>query len=163
MSIDDLISSSEEHARAWPGDVEKKPSRGLAVVTCMDARIDAYRLLGLEPGEAHVIRNGGGVVTDDVIRSLAVSQHGLGTEEVVVIQHTDCGLHGMDEGAFAGKLRKFAGREPEWRAGAFEDLEESVRQGMAAIAGSPFLPNTDRVRGFVFDVETGGLREVDPA
>jgi carbonic anhydrase len=136
------------------------PAKRLAVLACMDARLDPHRLLTLQPGDAHVIRNAGGVVTDDAIRSLAISQHLLGTEEVVLIQHTDCGLLKLSDDGFAEKLESETGERPAWRAHAFSDVEESVRNGIARIRGCPFIPNVGSVRGFVFEVETGKLREV---
>jgi carbonic anhydrase len=126
----------------------------------MDARLDPAKVLGLEEGDAHVIRNAGGVVTDDAIRSLAISQHVLGTEEIVLIHHTDCGLLNVTDDEFADRLERDTGRRPEWRAHAFRDLEQSVRDSIAAIRGNPFVPHTERVRGFVYEVETGRLREV---
>ncbi|MDQ3937030.1 MAG: carbonic anhydrase [Actinomycetota bacterium] len=126
----------------------------------MDARIDPLRVLGLELGDAHVIRNAGGIVTDDEIRSLAISQRLLGTEEVVLIHHTECGMLGLDDDDFRGTLREEAGEEPEWRPGGFADLDEAVRDAIERVRSSPFLPHTGRVRGYVYDVQTGELREV---
>jgi carbonic anhydrase len=137
-----------------------QPRRKLAVVACMDARLDPTRALGLEQGDAHVIRNAGGIVTDDVLRSLAISQHLLGTEEVVLIQHTDCGLLKVTDEELAERLEAQTGRRPEWRAHAFSDLEASVRDGIERVRANPFVPRTDSVRGFVYEVETGRLREV---
>jgi carbonic anhydrase len=136
------------------------PARRVAVLACMDARIDPAALLGLRAGDAHVIRNAGGVVTDDAIRSLAISQRKLGTEEVVVIQHTGCGLMSFDDDEFARELERDAGERPGWAAGTFADLEANLRASVARIRESRFLPRTDRVRGFVYDVESGALREV---
>ena len=136
------------------------PARKLAVIACMDARLDPASVLGLELGDAHVIRNAGGVVTDEEIRSLAISQHLLGTEEIVVINHTDCGLLKITDEEFADRLETEAGTRPHWRAHAFADLEENVRDSIRLIRESPFVPRTDRVRGFVFDVVTGELREI---
>jgi carbonic anhydrase len=135
------------------------PRRKLAVVACMDARLDPARLLGLEEGDAHVIRNAGGVVTDDVLRSLAISQNLLGTEEVVLIMHTDCGMLTLSDEEFAERLERETGSRPEWRAHAFSDLEQAVRDGIERIRTSPFVPRADGVRGFVYEVETGRLRE----
>ncbi|HEV3376406.1 MAG TPA: carbonic anhydrase [Thermoleophilaceae bacterium] len=137
-----------------------QPRRKLAVVACMDARLDPSRALGLEQGDAHVIRNAGGIVTEDVLRSLAISQHLLGTEEVVLIQHTDCGLLKVTDEEVAERLEAQMGRRPEWRAHAFSDLEASVRDGIERVRTNPFVPRTDSVRGFVYEVETGRLREV---
>ena len=160
--IDELL----ENARAYPGafdggDLPSAPARKVAVVTCMDARIDPYALLGLSKGDAHVIRNAGGVVNDDVIRSLAISQRMLGTSEVALIQHTSCGLLTFTDEEFADGLESDTGERPEWSAGAFSDLEQSVRDGLFRIEASPFVPRSDGLRGFVYDVETGELRELD--
>jgi carbonic anhydrase len=138
------------------------PQRRLAVVACMDARLDVARVLGLEPGDAHVIRNAGGVVTDDVIRSVAISQRALDTREVLVIQHTDCGMAKLDETAFRDELTRDAGVEPPFAIRTFSDLEQSVRDAVAALRSSPFLAHRDAVRGAIFDVETGELRDLDP-
>ncbi len=135
------------------------PARKLAVLACMDARLDPAQLLDLQPGDAHVIRNAGGVVSDDAIRSLAISQHELGTEEIVVIQHTDCGLLKLDNEAFAAKLTEHAGEAPTWHAHAFDDLEEHLRESLQHLRESPFIPHKN-VRGYVFEVESGRLREV---
>ncbi len=127
----------------------------------MDARVDPYRILGLELGDAHVIRNAGGVVTDEVIRSLTISQHKLGTTEVVLIGHTSCGLEGLDGDEFASTLDEETGQPRDWSIGAFEDVEESVSQGVERIKSNPFLTRAESVRGFVYDVNTGALREVE--
>jgi carbonic anhydrase len=136
------------------------PRRRLAVIACMDARLDPARVLGLEEGDAHVIRNAGGVVTDDALRSLAISQNLLGTEEIVLMKHTDCGMLTFSDEEFAQRLESETGSRPEWRAHAFSDLEQGVRDGIERIRTSPFVPRTDRVRGVVYEVETGRLREV---
>jgi carbonic anhydrase len=136
-----------------------RPSLGVTVVTCMDARIDVYSLFGLEPGEVHVIRNAGGLITDDAIRSLAISQRLLGTTEIVLVHHTGCGMQGLDDDDFAAQLSSAAGRQPPWRAGGFADPVQDVRDSMAAVMADPFIPNKN-VRGFVFDVESGRLLEV---
>jgi carbonic anhydrase len=138
-----------------------RPARKLAVVACMDARLDPYRVLELRQGDAHVIRNAGGVVTDDTIRSLSISQRLLGTEEVVLVQHTDCGLLTITEEEFKMALEEDVGVRPEWSVESFTDLDENVRESIARVKSSPFLPHKDSVRGFVFDVRTGELREVD--
>ena len=137
-----------------------QPAKGLAVVACMDARLEPNRILGLEPGDAHVIRNAGGVVTDDEIRSLSISQHLLGTREIVLIQHTDCGMQKFTDEEFAERLERETGERPGWSPEAFSDLDQSVRESIERIRSSPFVPSTDSVRGFVYDVETGRLREV---
>jgi carbonic anhydrase len=144
--------------------VQAKPAKRLAVLACMDARLLPLRILGLEEGDAHVIRNAGGIATDDAIRSLAISQHLLDTEEVIVIQHTDCGMTRFSDDEFAERMEREAGQRPPWRARAFDDLEASVRASVERIRETPFVPRTERVRGYVYEVETGQLREVeDPA
>ena len=139
------------------------PAKKAAVVACMDARVNPYPILGLELGDAHVIRNAGGVITDDEIRSLAISQHLLGTEEVILIHHTDCGMLTFSDQDFKAKLKDETGEEPDWEARAFPDLDQDVRDSIKLITESPFIPNKGSVRGFVYDVETGALREVSPA
>ena len=143
-------------------DLSGTPAKKLAVVACMDARLDPSSILGLELGDAHVIRNAGGVVTDDEIRSLAISQRLLGTEDVVLIHHTDCGMLKFDGEEFTRALREETGVEPSWSAETFEDLEEDVRESIQRIKSSPFIPHKDSIRGFVYDVHTGRLEEVDP-
>ena len=142
------------------GGLGAPPKTGVAVVACMDARLDVYRILGLEEGDAHVIRNAGGVVTDEVIRSLTISQHKLGTTEVVVIGHSKCGLEGLDEAQFAEQLAHETNAPRDWSIGAFPDVDASVAAGVARIRESPFLSRSESVRGFVYDVDTGALREV---
>jgi carbonic anhydrase len=137
------------------------PKKKLAVLACMDARLNPYEILGLAEGDAHVIRNAGGVVSDDAIRSLAISQNLLGTEEIVLIHHTDCGMLGITDEELADRLEAEYGERPEWPVHAFPDLEQDVRDGIERIRANPFIPNTDSVRGFVYDVESGALREVD--
>jgi carbonic anhydrase len=132
----------------------------VAILACMDARLNAYGMLGLSEGDAHVIRNAGGVVTDDEIRSLAISQRLLGTEEIMLIQHTDCGMLTFGDDDFRQDIQRETGIKPEWPAETFDDLDDDVRQSIARIKASPFIPKTDSVRGFVYDVETGRLREV---
>ena len=161
MSVtDECLADNERYARNFAGSLSMPPSRRLAVVACMDARLDVYALLGLGTGEAHVIRNAGGVVTDDVIRSLAISQRLLGTDEIVLIHHTDCGMLTFTDDTFRRTVQDETGIKPPWAAESFTDLDEDVRQSVARIAASPFLPHRDAVRGFVFDVGTGRLREV---
>jgi carbonic anhydrase len=126
----------------------------------MDARLHVEELLGLEQGDAHVIRNAGGLITDDAMRSLAISQRRLGTSEVMLIHHTDCGMLGFDEEGFRRELREEAGSEPDWDSGGFADLDDDVRRSVELVRSSPFIPHTDRVRGFVYDVDSGELREV---
>jgi carbonic anhydrase len=143
-----------------PDPKPRAPARKLAVLACMDARLDPAKVLGLEEGDAHVIRNAGGVVTDDALRSLAISQNLLATEEIILIHHTDCGMLTFTDDEFAAKLEDETGQRPEWRAHAFADLEQNVRDSVERLKSSPFVPNTDKVRGFVYEVETGRLREV---
>ena len=136
------------------------PAKAVAVLACMDARLNPYALLGLSEGDAHVIRNAGGVVTDDEIRSLAISQRLLGTKEIILIHHTDCGMLTFTDDDFRKQVQKDTGIKPPWAAESFDDLEGDVRQSIARIKSSPFIPNTDSVRGFVYDVKTGRLDEV---
>src|SRR4051794_35421643 len=163
MSVtDELLRNNRAYASTFEGPLPLPPSRHLAVVACMDARLDVYALLGLKAGEAHVIRNAGGVVTDDEIRSLAISQRLLGTREILLIHHTDCGMLTFTDDGFKQSIQDETGIKPEWAAEAFSDLGVDVRQSIARIVGSPFIPHTDAVRGFVFDVATGLLDEVAP-
>jgi carbonic anhydrase len=138
----------------------RAPARKLAIVACMDARLDPQSVLGLQEGDAHVIRNAGGVVTDDAIRSLALSQRLMGTEEIVLIHHTDCGMLDVDADEFRAAIEVDTGFEPPWDVEAFDDLEGNVRESIARIEASPFIPRRDRVRGLIYDVETRRLREV---
>ena len=159
---DDLLRNAEEYAASFDkGDLPLPPAKGVAVVACMDARLIPTRVLGLEEGDAHVIRNAGGVVTDDEIRSLAISQRLLGTTEIILIHHTDCGMLTFTDDEFKRSVQDDTGIKPEWAAEAFSDLDEDVRQSIARIQASPFIPNKDSIRGFVYEVETGKLREVD--
>jgi carbonic anhydrase len=159
--IDELLQHAARYADGFGlGDLPMRPAKGLAVVACMDARLNPFALLGLEIGDAHVIRNAGGVVTDDVIRSLAMSQRLLGTDEIVLIHHTQCGMLSFDDAAFRRGLQQETRIEPGWAVDGFDDLEEDVRRSIARIKSSPFIPNTDEVRGFVYDVKTGRLDEV---
>ena len=159
-ATDDLLANNERYAAAFQGPLALPPAKGVAVVACMDARLNVYAILGLAEGEAHVIRNAGGVVTDDEIRSLAISQRLLGTREVILIHHTDCGMLTFTDDDFKASIQKETGIKPAWAAEAFPDLDDDVRQSIARIKASPFIPHTDSVRGFVFDVATGKLREV---
>jgi carbonic anhydrase len=160
-STDELVANNEQYAASFEkGDLPLPPAKGLAVVACMDARLDLHKILGLEEGDAHVIRNAGGVVTDDEIRSLAISQRLLGTEEIVLIHHTGCGMLTFTDDEFRGQIQEETGIKPEWAAEAFSDLDTDVRQSVARIKASPFIPNKDSIRGFVYEVETGKLREV---
>ena len=160
-TTDELLKNNETYAASFDkGDLPLPPGRKVAVLACMDARLDPARVLGLEEGDAHVIRNAGGVVSDDAIRSLAISQHLLGTEEIVILHHTDCGMLTFSDNEFAERLESETGSRPGWNAQAFEDLDIDVRDSIERIKDSPFVPRTDRVRGFVYEVETGRLREV---
>jgi carbonic anhydrase len=159
-ATDDLLANNEQYAAAFSGPLPMLPAKNIAVVACMDARLNVYALLGLAEGEAHVIRNAGGVITSDEIRSLAISQRLLGTTEIVLIHHTDCGMLTFTDDEFKASIQADTGIKPDWAAEAFGDLDDDVRQSIARIKGSPFIPHTDRVRGFVFDVATGRLREV---
>ena len=157
---DELIANNRAYADAYIPDRPLPPRRQLAVVTCMDSRLDTFALLGLEIGDAHILRNAGGVVTDDVIRSLTISQRKLGTREIILIHHTDCGMLTFTDDGFKKSVQDDTGIKPAWAAEAFTDLDEDVRQSIARIRASPFVPHTDQVRGFVFDVATGKLNEV---
>jgi carbonic anhydrase len=160
-ATDELLSNNERYAADFDkGDLPLPPAKKVAVVACMDARLVPTRLLGLEEGDAHVIRNAGGVITDDEIRSLAISQHLLGTEEIVLIHHTDCGMLTFTDDQFKQQLQETTGETPTWSAEAFADLEGNVRESIDRIKASPFIPNKDQIRGFVYEVETGRLREV---
>jgi len=162
MSVtDEYLANNERYAETFDtGDLPMPPSKKVAVIACMDARVMPSKLLGIEEGEAHVIRNAGGVVTDDEIRSLAISQRLLGTEEIILVHHTDCGMLTFTDEDFRRSIEEEVGVRPQWSAEAFDDLEEDVRQSIERIKASPFLPHTDGVRGFVFDVQTGKLSEV---
>jgi carbonic anhydrase len=158
--IDDLLFNNQRYAAAFPAPLPDKPTARLAVVACMDARLNVYGALGLTEGEAHVIRNAGGVITDDAIRSLVISQRLLGTIEVALIHHTRCGMLTFTDDQFEAAIEADTGLRPTWAAEAFGDLDGDVRQSIARVKASPFVPHSDQVRGFVFDVDTGLLREV---
>lgn len=162
MSVtDDLLTNAEQYAAGFDkGDLPLPPAKGLAVVACMDARLDPYALLGLAEGDAHVIRNAGGVITADERRSLAISQRLLGTTEIVLIHHTDCGMLTFTDDEFKASIKAETGLEPDWSAEAFPDLDDDVRESIRRIVEDPFIPVKDSVRGFVYEVETGKLREV---
>ena len=162
MSVtDELLKNNEEYARTFDkGDLPLPPAKGIAIVTCMDARLSPYVMLGLSEGDAHVIRNAGGVVTDDEIRSLAISQRLLGTREIMLIHHTDCGMLTFSDDEVKQQIQEDVGVKPHFSMEAFSDLEEDVHQSIARIKASPFVPHKDSVRGFVYEVETGRLREV---
>ncbi len=157
---DDYLSNNAEYANKFNGPLPLPPSKHLAVLACMDARLDVYRILGINEGEAHVIRNAGGVVTDDAIRSLAISQRLLGTKEIILIHHTDCGMLTFTDDDFKRAIEEELGIKPAWSAEAFPDLAEDVRQSLRRIEASPFVSKHESLRGFVFDVATGKLDEV---
>ncbi|MGB3483266.1 MAG: carbonic anhydrase [Mycobacterium sp.] len=157
---DEYLANNAEYARTFVGPLPLPPSKHVAVVACMDARLDVYRILGLADGEAHVIRNAGGVVTDDEIRSLAISQRLLGTREIILIHHTDCGMLTFTDDAFKAAIQEETGVKPAWSAEAFADPAEDVRQSLRRIELSPFVTLHTSLRGFVFDVATGRLTEV---
>lgn len=156
--LDRILSANREYAAGHRGAVPVRPRRALAVVTCMDARLDVFAALGLEVGDAHIIRNAGGIVTDDVIRSLCLSQRLLDTRAIVLIGHTDCGLEGVSDDEFAARLEADTGHRPDWTAGGFERVEEAVRSSLRRLEETPFLAHRDRLAGFVYDVDTGRLR-----
>jgi carbonic anhydrase len=158
--IDEFLANNARYAEGFSGPLPMPPAKQIAVVACMDARLNVYALLGANEGEAHVIRNAGGVITDDEIRSLAISQRLLGTREIMLIHHTDCGMLTFTDDAFKRSIQDDTGIKPSWAAEAFPDLDEDVRQSIARIKASPFVPHTDAIRGFVFDVATGKLNEV---
>ena len=161
MSVtDEYLANNARYAESFSGPLPMPPARHVAVLACMDARLNVYAMLGLAEGEAHVIRNAGGVTTDDAIRSLAISQRLLGTSEIILIHHTDCGMLTFTDDDFKRSIQDETGIKPAWAAEAFGDLNEDVRQSIARIKASPFLPHTDSVRGFVFEVATGRLNEV---
>jgi carbonic anhydrase len=159
--IDEFVHNAESYAERFDkGALPLPPAKRVAIVACMDARLNPYGLLGLAEGDAHVIRNAGGAITDDEIRSLAISQRLLGTEEIMLIHHSDCGMLTFKDDDFRREVHADTGIRPEWAAEAFDDLDEDVRQSIARIKASPFIPRKDTVRGFVYEVETGKLREV---
>jgi carbonic anhydrase len=156
-----LLHNNEEYAAEFEhGALAAPPAMKVAIVTCMDARLDPARALGIEPGDAHVIRNAGGVVTDDVIRSLSISQHELGTQEVILLHHTRCGMQTLTDEDFARARELSTGQLPPWPVRAFSDLEEDVRESIQRVTESPFIPRKQSVRGFVYEVESGRVREV---
>jgi carbonic anhydrase len=162
MSVtDELLQNAQRYAASFDkGDLPLPPGRAIAIVACMDARLNPYGLLGLSEGDAHVIRNAGGVITADEIRSLSISQRLLGTQEIVLIHHTDCGMLTFTDDEFHAQVLADTGIKPEWAAEAFSDLEQDVRQSIRRIEASPFIPRKDSVRGFIYDVRTGSLSEV---
>jgi carbonic anhydrase len=162
MSVtDELLANNTSYAATFAkGSLPMPPAKKVAIVACMDARLDPARVLGLEEGDAHVIRNAGGVVSDDAIRSLTISQRLLGTEEIILIHHTDCGMLTFTDDEVKAAIANETGIRPPFALEAFADVDADVRQSIARVKASPFVPNTDRVRGFVYEVETGRLREV---
>jgi carbonic anhydrase len=157
---DELLANNAKYAEDFSGPLPLPPAKHIAIVACMDARLNVYGALGLNEGEAHVIRNAGGVITEDEIRSLAISQRLLGTTEIVLIHHTDCGMLTFTDDEFKKAIQEEVGVKPPWAAEAFSNVEEDVRQSLARVRNSPFIPKKDSVRGFVFDVATGRLNEV---
>jgi carbonic anhydrase len=161
-NTDELLKNAKAYKESFTkADLPLPPARKVAVLACMDARLNLYGLLGLQEGDAHVMRNAGGVVTDDEIRSLAISQRLLGTEEIILIHHTDCGMLTFTDDEFKRSVQEDVGIKPQWAVETFPDLDEDVRQSIARIRASPFVPRKDSVRGFVYDVHTGDLREVE--
>ena len=161
MSVtDQLLANNEAYAAAFSGPLPLPPAKGVAVVACMDARLNVYGILGLQEGEAHVIRNAGGVVTDDEIRSLAISQRLLGTQEIILIHHTDCGMLTFTDDGFKADIQADTGIKPSWSAESFTDLDTDVKQNIARIKAETSIPHKESIRGFVYDVATGKLREV---
>jgi carbonic anhydrase len=157
---DELLANNAKYAESFSGPLPLPPAKHLAVVACMDARLNVHAILGLQEGDAHVIRNAGGVVTEDGVRSLAISQRLLGTEEIILIHHTDCGMVTFTEDGFKQSILEDTGIRPDWASEAFPDVDDDVRQSIARIRANPFIPKKDSVRGFVFDVATGKLNEV---
>ena len=159
-AIDILTGKAREHAAGFEGAHAVVPTMHLAIVTCMDARINTFRIFGLNAGEAHILRNAGGLATDDMLRSLVLSQRLLQTREIIVMAHTNCGLHDADEDALRDTITAETGTAPPYRFGAFHDVDESVRTSMRRVREHQFLPHREQVRGFVYEVENGHLREV---
>ena len=154
------LENNKLYAKTFQGPLPLPPAKHIAIVACMDARLNVYGALGIQEGEAHVIRNAGGVITDDEIRSLAISQRLLGTKEIILIHHTDCGMLTFTDDEFKQSILAETGIKPEWAAESFSDLEVDVRQSIARIKANPFVPLKDNIRGFIFDVATGLLHEV---
>ncbi|KAB7755490.1 beta-class carbonic anhydrase [Mycolicibacterium mucogenicum] len=157
---DEYLANNQAYAESFTGPLPLPPSKHVAVVACMDARLDVYRILGVREGEAHVIRNAGGVITDDEIRSLAISQRLLGTREIILIHHTDCGMLTFTDDDFKKAIQDETGLKPAWAAEAFSDIAEDVRQSLRRIEANPFVTKHESLRGFIFDVATGKLNEV---
>jgi carbonic anhydrase len=159
-ATEEFLANNARYASGFSGPLPMPPAKHAAVIACMDARLNVHAMLGLNEGDAHVIRNAGGVVTDNEIRSLAISQRLLGTREIILIHHTDCGMLTFTDDEFKRAIHEETGIKPHWAAESFTDLEEDVRQSIARIKASPFVPHKDSIRGFVFDVATGKLNEV---
>jgi carbonic anhydrase len=159
-AIDDLVRSAVEHESDFEGPRALIPTRAVTILTCMDSRIDTFRIFGLDSGEAHILRNAGGLVTEDALRSLVLSQRLLQTREVLLVHHTNCGLHNLDETALRAAIEADTGEVPPYAFGSFHDLDAAVRTAITRVREHPLLPHRDRVRGFVYEVETGHLREV---
>ncbi len=157
---DELIQNALAHEADFEGPRAVIPAKHVAIVTCMDSRIDNFRIFGLDSGEAHILRNAGGLVTEDVLRSLVLSQRLLQTREVILMHHSNCGLHGTDEAALRSEIAAETGHEPSYAFGVFSDIDDAVRTAIGRVREHEFLPHRDRVRGFVYEVETGRLREV---
>jgi len=159
-AIDHLIHANESYAASFPGPRPQRPKLRLAVVTCMDSRLDLFGALGLDIGDAHLLRNAGGVITDDMLRSLAISQRSMGTREIVVVHHTECGMHNFDDAGFRDQLAADSGQTPPWNVPGFADVAASVSDSIAEIRACGWLPHREDVRGFVFDVATATIEEV---
>jgi carbonic anhydrase len=159
-AIDELFGNAIAHEANFEGPHAIIPAKHVAIVTCMDSRIDNFRIFGLHSGEAHILRNAGGLVTEDMLRSLVLSQRLLQTREVILMYHTNCGLHGADEPALRAAIAAETGQAPPYAFGAFSEIDEALRAAITRVREHPFLPHRDQVRGFVYEVETGHLREV---
>jgi carbonic anhydrase len=160
-AIDHLLHANKTYAAGFPGPRPLRPKLRLAVIACMDSRLDLFGALGLHIGDAHLIRNAGGLPTDDVLRSLALSQRYLGTREVVLIHHTECGMQDFDDKAFRAELAAESGDEPSWDVPGFTDLYDTMRQSVATVRGCRWIPHREDVRGFIFDVASARIEEVD--
>lgn len=161
-AIDHLLHANTRYAETFPGPRPKRPKLRLAVLSCMDSRIDLFGALGLDIGDAHLVRNAGGLPTPDALRSLALSQRALGTREVVLLHHTDCGMDNFDDAGFRAQLAAESGEQPPWDVPGFADVREQMRRSLATVRECGWLTHRDDVRGFVFDVTSGRLEEIDP-
>jgi carbonic anhydrase len=160
-ATDHLVHANQSYVETFPGPRPQRPKLRMAVIECMDSRLDTFAALGLEIGDAHIIRNAGGVITDDVLRSLAISQRSMGTQEVVILHHTDCGMHAFDDAAFRSALAAESGQTPTWDVPGFTDIEAKVRESIAQVRDCGWIPKRDEVRGFVFDVATAQIIEIE--